>query len=125
MLLAEVSCFSRPLCVALKCWACTWMSRLTPDYERIAPQALMRHSIGRSWRRSLAGGYPDALLGLLRSFWDVPDPSSPFSVHNLCADGAAYGCVSVSFHSTVQLRKCLTACRLLLDLTQELLRSRC
>jgi hypothetical protein len=58
----------------------------------MAAQALMRHSIGRSWRRSLAGGYPDALLGLLRSFRDVPDPSSPFSVHNLCADGAAYGC---------------------------------
>ena len=52
----------------------------------------MRHSIGRSWRRSLAGGYPDALLSLLRSFRDVPQPSSPFSVHNLCADGAAYGC---------------------------------
>ena len=54
----------------------------------------MRHSIGRSWRRSLAGGYPDALLSLLRSFRDVPDPSSPFSVHNLCADGAAYGCAN-------------------------------
>ena len=62
----------------------------------------MRHSIGRSWRRSLAGGYPDALLGLLRSFWDVPDPSSPFSVHNLCADGAPYGCVPVSVQRTLQ-----------------------
>ena len=70
-----------------------------------APQALMRHSIGRSWRRSLAGGYPDALLGLLRSFWDVPDPSSPFSVHNLCVDGAAYGCVPV-FTAQGTCRKC-------------------
>ena len=36
----------------------------------------MRHSIGRGWRRSLAGGYPDELLQLLRYFADVPDAAA-------------------------------------------------
>jgi len=116
MLLAEVlhpatTCSTRP---ALKFPA-------LPEHERNAPQALMRHSIGRSWRRSLAGGYPDALLGLLRSFWDVPDPSSPFSVHNLCVDGAAYGCLPASFRSLLQLQDCFKLGRLLLTLVPDLL----
>lgn len=51
----------------------------------------MRHSIGRGWRRSLADGYPDALLQLLRYFYDVPDAAALFSLHNLCAAGAPHG----------------------------------
>ena len=54
-------------------------------------QALMRHSIGRSWRRSRAGAYPVELLQLLRYFYDAPDAGAMFSLHNLCVAGAAHG----------------------------------
>lgn len=78
-------------------WGCTLRS-----VQMIAAQAMLRHILGPEWRLPLveaenAGSAaigmdpPEGLAPLLRLFWDVPVPSSPFSIHNLCLHGATCG----------------------------------
>ena len=79
-------------------WGCTLRS-----VQMIAAQAMLRHILGSEWRLPLVDNAensavigmdpPEGLAPLLRLFWDVPVPSSPFSIHNLCHHGAACGYV--------------------------------
>lgn len=58
----------------------------------------MRHKLGRSWRRVEGGTAADAersaadVAQLLHLLHDTPEPSAPFSLHNLCAAPGVAGC---------------------------------
>jgi hypothetical protein len=54
-------------------------------------QGLLRHMVGRSWRRQEAD-VPAEVAQLLRWFWDSPLPEHPLSIHGLCAAGRPHGC---------------------------------
>ena len=60
-------------------------------------QALLRHVMGRQWRRQLDGkplaAAAPAVAALLAWFWDRPGlDAHPFSIHSLCEAGRAHGC---------------------------------
>ena len=60
-------------------------------------QALLRHVVGRQWRRQLDGqplaAAAPAVAALLAWFWDRPSLDvHPFSIHSLCEAGRAHGC---------------------------------
>lgn len=65
----------------------------------LALQGLMRHTLGRGWRRQsaaavLGAGTPPEIMHLLRLMHDTGDASAPLSVHNLCAAQGVPGCAS-------------------------------
>lgn len=68
-----------------------------PTLPCSAAQALLRHVMGRQWRRQL-GGEPlaqaaPAVAALLAWFWDRPGlDAHPFSIHSLCEAGRTHGC---------------------------------
>ena len=56
-------------------------------------QALVHHLVGRQWRRKLEAAYPEEVAQMLHWFGDQASEQRPFSIHNMCSTGQAYGCV--------------------------------
>ena len=76
-------------------------ARSAPLTERLlgAVQGLLRHMMGRSWRRTRGEAASDGRVAteisqVLRLMHDAPEPWAPLSLHNLCAAPTVSGCAT-------------------------------
>ena len=80
-----------------------WRWPLDKDFNHVPPVEMATNLIEKSARETTATTTtaaaaanedkeaPSGLVEVLKMFWDVPEKSSPFSIHNLCYYGADCG----------------------------------